>query len=563
VAAGVCLLAWRMPVIWRLAVLGAWVLFSPNLHRNAAPHPGVDLLIWQGIFCWGLLCLLESPPGLWSCALVFISLAVFGALAKSNFFAISVPSVLAVAGGLCLRANQKLGAAIVLAFLAGCLGLWMALGQQLSNFGSFLKQALAIAAPYDETMCYSAPPMALVCGGIMALLSLISAAKVPISLFNTSGRRSGWFRGLISAWLAILVFVSWKNGFVRADGYHIEAFVGFIVLLALILLGVQMEAANQSKLAWPLAVALCLLAICTLHQAFFPGYVGTGLERPFSLFAENLSIVTRPTSYWQEMAQAEEPIRRGAQLNRLKPLIGKSSLDVFGSQQVLALLNNLDYRPRPVFASYAAYTLPLMRLNERFYFSNQASEFVLFKLDALGHRFPPLEDALMFRDLLLNYEAVGIEHNLLLLKTARTSQPTLTLLKEGTVRFGEQIPLRAYGDTDLWVELALGPTFAGQVRRLSYKASDVRLRIWSGALGGEQAQFEAPSPMLAAGFVASPLLLNTKDVADLYRGTRIVRPSAYAIDLDPRAERWWSDRIHYRIYRIENRLGRCGWVPDP
>jgi hypothetical protein len=62
--------------------------------------------------------------------------------------------------------------------------------------------------------------------------------------------------------------------------------------------------------------------------------------------------------------------------------------------------------------------------------------------------------------------------------------------------------------------------------------------------------------MLAAGFIASPLLLNTKDVLDLYGGARIVRPSAYSVELTPGAECCWQKTINFRVYRIDDRLGR-------
>jgi hypothetical protein len=59
--------------------------------------------------------------------------------------------------------------------------------------------------------------------------------------------------------------------------------------------------------------------------------------------------------------------------------------------------------------------------------------------------------------------------------------------------------------------------------------------------------------MLAAGFLASPLVARTADVFDLYSGTNAVRPGAYAIEPGDSA-RFWKESIRFRLYRIENRL---------
>jgi len=554
VAVGLCLLVWRLPVMWRYVILAALVLSSPNIHRNPAPHAGVDLLLSQGLLCWGLLCLLESAPRLLCSAFIFTGLAVFAALSKTAFLALSLLSVGSVAGCLSLRGDHKLGFSMAIAFAVGILCLWIALGQHLSNLGDFLTSALSVAAPYDQTMYFPTPLRARWWGSITVTLSLVSALKGSVSVFQRDGRGACLFRWLATVWLVLLSFITWKNGFARGDSYHVEAFVGFALLLGLLMTALGVEVGTRTTWTWPLAIALCLAAIGTLKQSFFPGYIGSCLEHPLTLLNEKADVLSRPTHYWESMARAAEPVHRGAQLTGLKPAIGHSSIDVFGNQQAVALFNNFNYQPRPIFASYAAYSLSLMSLNEDFYFSRQAPEFVLFRLDALSSRFPPLEDALLLRDLLINYDAVATERGLLLLRQARTNHPGLRMLLEGAAKPNERIALSDYGDADLWMEIEIKPTVAGEARRLLYNASGIRIRVWRSRLDENSTTFEAPAPMLAAGFLASPLLLNTQDVANLYSGTRIVRPIAYSIELAPNDERWWQDAIYYRIFRIEGRL---------
>jgi hypothetical protein len=60
--------------------------------------------------------------------------------------------------------------------------------------------------------------------------------------------------------------------------------------------------------------------------------------------------------------------------------------------------------------------------------------------------------------------------------------------------------------------------------------------------------------MLAAGFVASPLLTNDEDLLALYGRKPVTRPTAYSVDLGSNSFAWKSE-VRFRIYAIENTLG--------
>jgi len=163
---------------------------------------------------------------------------------------------------------------------------------------------------------------------------------------------------------------------------------------------------------------------------------------------------------------------------------------------------------------------------------------------------------LLFRDLLINYHPLDLEGPFLFLKAKpQFAAPGLTLIKEGVVRAGESIGLKDYGNANLWLEITLEPTAFGQVRTFLYHASEITLTAWRQSTTTQRAQFHAPAPMLAAGFLASPLLLDNRDVLNLYAGKAVIRPSAYAIELGSGSKYLWPETIAFRLYRIENQLG--------
>ena len=243
--------------------------------------------------------------------------------------------------------------------------------------------------------------------------------------------------------------------------------------------------------------------------------------------------------------------RREAQLPALRRLIGRASVDVFGQHPIHALLNDLNYRPRPVFQSYVACNAQLMRLNEEFYRSNAAPEYVMFSLGPIDRRFAPLEDALLLRHLLFNYELVGAEGDFLLLKSQSSRAPHPKLLREGTVRPGERIDFKDLGEANLWLEIALEPTWLCRLRQLFYQAPPVRLAAWRDeGPKGLLARRRAPAAMLAAGFVASPLLLRNDDVLAHYNHKPPSRPGGYSIELLPGDEHFWHSAVRFRIFEL-------------
>ena len=125
VAAGVCLVAWRLRPVWRSLLVGVFVFVAANIPLRT------DLVIDTGFLCWGLLCFVESGRRLAFAVLAFTALAMFGALAKTTFLFMAGLSVGLLAGGLVARGHWRLGLAMVTGTVVGLPLAWMAAGQNL------------------------------------------------------------------------------------------------------------------------------------------------------------------------------------------------------------------------------------------------------------------------------------------------------------------------------------------------------------------------------------------------------------------------------------------------
>jgi hypothetical protein len=553
-AAGVCLVAWRTHMYWRILLLVFFVLLPATI------RPGLfDVPMEIGLFCWVLLCLIETRPRVRYFTTILVILAVLGSLIKFTLFIIALVSMITVAANFILRGKTRLAGGLVLGYLAGVLCLWVGLGQSLSHLGAYFISSISMSAGYESAMGLQFKDSIWTAGVFTAGLALAVAIIRLLAADEPASVRSWLRRGLVFAWLFGILFLAWKHGFLRAKS---DLWAGFVALVAPALEALPVPARRRASIlaARVCTVVCCLLALWMEHLDD-PAHFNNFAAREVARFSDNVIALLDPAAYVRDMGQILDAERARDQLPMLRQIVGESTVDVFGQNQAYAWFNDLNYQPRPVFQNYSAYNATLMDLNDHAFAPNVAPEFVLFDLAPIDGRFPALEDARVLRRLLTDYSLVGAEPPFLLLKHQSNSVPQMTLLREGSVHEGEPIGVAEYGDEDLWLEISLTPTVEGRLRQFLYKPPEVYLAVW-GQSTQQGAVFRAPVPMLAAGFLASPVVLRNRDMADLYTGNTVRRPGGYAIKLQPGTANFWQDEIHYRLYRIDSKLGRNS-TPDP
>jgi hypothetical protein len=578
---GVCLIARRAGPIGRVVLIGVYLFLLGNI------YPRTDLLVELNLLFWGLLCIVAHPPNLMRYLAILAGAAVFASLVKITLFVMAVLTIGVVTCDLLLRKQHRYGGALLALAALGFMGGWMGASQHLSNLAAFLGRALATSQGYNAAMGYE--------GSVelrrRAILTGVLAAATVLATACRSLSEEARFRkvrqALMAAWTFCMLFLVWKHGFVRTDPDHAGLFFGFAPLLALTLAALFSHKAvlrtpcvtpetprdRQAKIKIPFqwllhsprsslwsegfAACCCLVSLVTLQTMILPGDWTASLLQPFAAIRQNVSSLATPVASRQKLAIAADTERQNYQLPRLREIIGHSSVDMFGCEQISLLANDLNYRPRPVFQSYAAYSAPLMRWNEAFYQSAAAPQYVLFRLRAIDRKFPPLEDSHLLKHLLINYELVASEGALLLLRAKGNEPAEMRLLREGNVQAGEPINLLEFGSANLWLELDLTETMLGRLRHFFYQPAKSRLAVWSASPGGEKVRrFRAPAPMLAAGFLISPAVLDNQGVLGLYRGAEPTRASACSIEFNPGDEKFWQQTIQFRLYKVQNTLGQ-------
>lgn len=545
IATGLCLVAWRLALPWRIAVIGFFIFLSCPLHWG-----GAALFLDLGLFTWALLCFLESGPRLRIFVSILAALAAAGALIKFTFLVTGLFTIGLLTGDLVLRRRRALAVGMLIGFFLAFLLGWLLLGQRLSGLGAYLSNSYAVASGYNAAMGSSVVNLAWV---LIMTVAALAAVLIRALAFHASGTGpTAVRRGALALWLTGLLFMEWKYGCVRSDWGHVASALGVVTIIAICVEAVPTT--TKRAIFWSrIAVFSCLIGALGSIQREVPGFA---LAKCVMLACHNmtgsLGVLAQPGWYLRENTEAFQVEQKKYQLPVARSVVGRATTDVFGQNQGFAILNELNYQPRPAFQSYTAYSRPMMELNEQLYLSQNAPEYVLFHLYALDGRFPPLEDSFVLRDALSNYGLVLREGDFLLLRRKGTAKAQLTLIKEGTIRLGEKLDLQNAPDPSLWLEMDLQPTLFGRLRRFLYKPQETQLVVWGQS--EPPRIFRAPAGMLSAGFLANPLLLDTEDVMGLYTGAKVRRADAFSVVLAPDFLSDWQPQVHFRMYRIEKQV---------
>jgi hypothetical protein len=287
---------------------------------------------------------------------------------KVNYGLIMVVLIPAYAVGL-LALHKKRQVHGILLLLGFPVLVWLGTVACHVDLPKYLRSGVELIAGYDEAMF--AYPASMPFAFELACLFLLS-----MGLAVLFGRhRLAWReQTMLLPLIGLAILLLFKNAFTRSDGGHNPLFwAGLPLLLAVWHIG------------WRGAVAVRILLLASL---FYPLALLAEQTTDFSLakLIECLPVrycdqlITAP---WQEDVSH---LQAGLRLHypestipaEIKTAIGQSSVDVMPWESSIAVLNELNYQPRPIPQSYSAYTPWLDNLNARFLASTNAPAYILY-----------------------------------------------------------------------------------------------------------------------------------------------------------------------------------------
>jgi hypothetical protein len=414
-------------------------------------------------------------------------------------------------------------------------------GQKWVNFPAWILISMQMATGYQQSMGVDPAP------GILPLA--IAVALIGISLISVSVYAHR--RSLLSCFpvlgLAAGYWISWKHGMIRADD-HVNLFFGFS-LLGFVSFPAFHRALGGARITQFLSAVgglLCLAGISVQSSSF--------LTQGPTYFISHLVRTTRSlmflTSYRTEMNASLSLQKQRFECPRIKAEVGKSTVDVFGHYQGIALLNDLNYHPRPAFQSYNAYTPFLIRTNADFYRSDAAPSFVISTLYSIDYRLPTLDDSEALRVLLLDYELVLQENGFLLwrrLALRRAASEEVTELETREIVLGQAVPLT---DGNVWCVMDIKESTLGKLRSFLYKPPILFISVTD---KDDRSTVYRILPSIArCGFILDPHLQSQADIIGL-KTEFVPKPkhvSSFALVTDDSSKKYFDGHITIHLSRL-------------
>ena len=423
------------------------------------------------------------------------------------------------------------------AVYVSCLvGLWVACGQSVTNLPLFFLRSLDLAAGYSEAMAAGFDATEII-------VALVVCALITAQLGLVFRARREW-RTTVAALLVLFgLFMSWKTGFTRHDAHALEFFSYGLIVPFLLPLRSRQEAAPDAVVRTLRFVAsgLCLWGIVLASP---PGHLVSPTKALSQLGSRLRAHVVAFTDLSVVRDQRELSRRVLAEqhdLPRIRSVVGDHSVDIFNYSQGLLFLNELEWTPRPVFQSYAAFTPKLIRLNGDFMRGESAPHYVVFQLQTIDGQHAWTNDAEALQAVLSDYRPVLAEKGYLLLErkmTGTSAAPARTPLRIERVGFLDWLETADLSAQTALLTVKMEMTFLGRLLATVYKVPPIFLEVETKT--GWKRKFKFVPSMAETGFVINPVIRSHQDLVEWFVGGYV--PSLARLRFG--CESPWADRIY-------------------
>ena len=485
-------------IIPRLAILFSAVYFITELREKESWHE-FTLIIFNGLFYAFLT--LEKASNAYYLGLVIFVLCTYWLSRAQRHYALSLIS----------------------SFLVGIFVFWLAAGQNITGLPTYFSSMSFFISSYQEALGQEMAKENLLYGlvycGVAALLFSTRLVISFLQLKSRSKLSSEVYRSIL---VVALLFLSWKHGMLRGASsygtflYVVPILFGYFCLYPIAFGGGSPERRSLNQFSiWQILNyrgSLYTLLLLVIWSNLVIYQQGNGQE--VGVIRELKSRFWALVSY-RPVYTLEVLDKKLAKLkfdNALPPLLKQTvqsgRVDEFGSSPEILLLNDLNYRPRPVPIDFVVGNSALNEMNGDYYKDLDSAPDYIFLKD-FGLR---LSDSAAYLSLLFNYQVVETFQNWLVLRKQVDAWQTIERqeINEVQADYGEWIPLSTNERSILWVQIEATPSLFGKLKRFFYKPDFLRLEI---ALDdGTIRSLPVSVAQLHSGFMLNPVIKTKEEI---------------------------------------------------
>ncbi|MBT2747927.1 MULTISPECIES: hypothetical protein [unclassified Lysobacter] len=388
--------------------------------------------------------------------------------------------------------------------VVAALVLWCVTGQDFADIGLHINKGFQVAIGYSHAMQRPGPERTDTIGFIALALAVAAMASV----FLRSRLRVTERAALIALALATTA-LSFKAAFTRVDAVHLLIFfptAGAVVALA----GTLAESVSIRRLTAFAAVACAAIAFALPSiPADRKLFLATGFPALDTSTQRALDLILFRARA-EQLNNADRTVRANASMPQTRQLVGRDPIDIISVGQGVLFLNQLNYRPRPIFQGYSAYTPELAAMNRDFIVSSRGPRWVMLDLRAIDGRLPMSEDPLAMLQVVQTYRPRLSERGLLLMQRNASARTTTKPLAEAQGRLDEFLVVPSRPGQALALSIDIEPTAWGRAAGTLHRSPRLYIDLELG--DGTQRSYRIVPGAARAGFLLSPLVENTQSL---------------------------------------------------
>lgn len=463
--------------------------------RLCFPHPTAGVLKFSPK--------LVTPHLLRVSLFVIFSLLGFLPLVKGSLIISCAASLILSCAALLHVKKKNLAAIITIAPILSAIVFWLIAHQEISNLPAYFITMRELIASYNEGM-------ALEVGNSKNLPTFALGSALILYIILREKSFTIFPKLLLSAMIAVFIFICFKGGFVRHDNGHSSSYCNAATLIMAMLLPFILSYKIPTFLQKLNIAPLPIIAVI-----FYTILNNDGLPSFQTAFEK---IINQPKIYQNFLHRDLLEKDFDTKIAKIKkeasfPILAGTS-DIYSFDQSYLIASGNSWSPRPIFQSYPTFTKKLAQINADHLLGKKAPDNIFFAVQTIDGRFPSLDDGLSWPTLLQNYAPVKMVNEFLLLEKKSSDVVTRENISSAEYKFGEEVKIEN-SDQILFAEFEIKPSLLGKLVTILYKPNQLEIHLTLN--DGSTRNFRIISSMVEAGFVISPLIENAEEFKLLYR----------------------------------------------
>ncbi len=400
----------------------------------------------------------------------------------------------------------------------------------------YLIGALHIIGPYNDAMALPVGPLTL--PTLYAAL-LVMGAFIAISLWNLRAMWRNFNLAVVFALAGLILFISFKYSFVRADTHSRGFFYASAPILRLLTLFLTVKQQRQSLVVFLLALLFSLPHLAELTPSFFQMRLSQSTQ--YAAMLINPSLRPEARSIPKSGADAPLPVR-------FIERIGQSGVDVAPIDIYLVYLYGLNYNPRPMFQTLTTYDSYLDKINFEKYAGSSAPQFLIFSVGDIDDRHPFFTETKTKLAILAHYQIVDRTERYLLLERRPKALPCqVHQIAEETIPFDRMLSIPKKSGMVI-LRPSIRYSLPGTLARIFYQPPMLKVVV---RRAGEQNQrWRAITPIVNNGVIISPYVEDLPEAESWITTYGVGMLPVSGVRFETPAPWGFAAHFDYRLYTV-------------